>query len=365
MAGAGGGCCGGDVLNVIYNEIDPFAVKWLGELVSRGHIAQGSIHSESVEDIEPESLAGVTQFHTFAGIGVWSYALRLAGWPDDRPVWTGSCPCQPFSVAGRSKGADDARHLWPAWFTLIEQCRPSTIFGEQVISEDGRLWFDAVSADLEELGYTVAAADLCAAGVGAPHIRQRLFWVAHTEDNRLARVKDTAEQKGRSRVAYGGPDVGLAHTTAQGQQGSAGRRSDGTGRIRGEPAENGGSGWVAHAKREGSQGHRAQCGLGEGSRAFQTGRGGPYDGRSKRQNGDCQQPVRASGVASDGSGAVRGFWSDAEWVYCRDGVQRPFEPGTLPLVDGTPARVGRLRGYGNAIVAPLAAMFIETVMELL
>ena len=57
-----------------------------------------------------DDIAGYTQCHFFAGIGIWSYALRLAGWPDDRQVWTGSCPCQPFSAAGKGEAFNDERH---------------------------------------------------------------------------------------------------------------------------------------------------------------------------------------------------------------------------------------------------------------
>jgi DNA (cytosine-5)-methyltransferase 1 len=63
------------------------------------------------------------------------------------------------------------------------------------------------------------------------------------------------------------------------------------------------------------------------------------------------------------AGPTGGFWSDADWIYCRDGKWRPVESGTLPLAARVPARVGRLRGYGNAIVAPLAAEFIKAYLE--
>src|SRR5262249_53759847 len=129
-----------------------------------------------------EDLDGYTQAHFFAGIGGWSLALRRAGVPDDFPIWTGSCPCQPFSSAGARGGTSDPRHLWPAWFALIEKCRPPIILGEQVASEDGLGWLDTVYADLERCDYTVGSADLCAAGVGAPHLRQRLYFVAHTRE---------------------------------------------------------------------------------------------------------------------------------------------------------------------------------------
>jgi len=165
-------------VTAFYNEIGPHAAAWLRNLIAAGHIAPGVVDERSIVDLDPAELAGYTQCHFFAGIGVWSYALRLAGWPDDRPVWTGSCPCQPFSAAGKGEGHQDERHLWPAWFRLIGERRPATVFGEQVASADGLAWLDAVCTDVETEGYAIGAADLCAAGVGAPHIRQRLFFVA-------------------------------------------------------------------------------------------------------------------------------------------------------------------------------------------
>lgn len=161
-----------------YNDNDKFSVKWLKSLIKDKLIPEGIVDDRSIKDIRPSDLRGFTQCHFFAGIGGWPYALKLAGWPRDRQVWTGSCPCQPFSNAGKGGGVNDERHLWPAFRWLIAQCKPTIVFGEQVASKLGRQWFAGVRSDLETLGYAVGAADLCAAGVGAPHIRQRLFWVA-------------------------------------------------------------------------------------------------------------------------------------------------------------------------------------------
>jgi DNA (cytosine-5)-methyltransferase 1 len=162
-----------------YNEFEPFAAEWLRNLVKAGRIADGEVDERSIVDVDPRELAKFTQCHFFAGIGVWSYALRQAGWPDDRPIWTGSCPCQPFSVAGSGKGTADKRHLWPEFFRLIRERRPTTVIGEQVASPDALAWLDTVSNDLEGAGYAVGAADLCTSGIGGPHIRQRLYWVAN------------------------------------------------------------------------------------------------------------------------------------------------------------------------------------------
>ena len=170
-----------------YNEYDPKAAAWLRELIRAGEIPAGDVDERSIAEISPHELTRYTQHHFFAGIGGWPLALRLAGWPDDRPVRTGSCPCQPFSAAGKQLGTADSRHLWPVFRDLITFGEPATAFGEQVASALGREWLAGVRADLEGVGYAVGAADLCAASAGAPHIRQRLFWVAHPNRERLAR----------------------------------------------------------------------------------------------------------------------------------------------------------------------------------
>ena len=183
-------------MTAFYNELDPYVAQWLRNLIDAGHIAPGVVDTRSIEDIAPDELRDYTQVHFFAGVGVWSYALRLAGWPDNRPIWTGSCPCQPFSQAGAGAGTDDPRHLWWAFHWLINQCRPATVFGEQVASKDGLAWIDTVYADMEGAGYATAAKDLCAASIGAPHVRQRLYWMAHaSSDGREGRLSWWPDQE--------------------------------------------------------------------------------------------------------------------------------------------------------------------------
>jgi DNA (cytosine-5)-methyltransferase 1 len=204
-----------------YNEIEPYAVEWLRNLMKQGHIADGVVDDRSISDVRPDELQEFTQCHFFAGIGAWSLALRNAGWSDDRPVWTGSCPCQPFSVAGTRKGATDDRHLFPHWLHLIEELRPPTIFGEQVASKDGLGWIDTVQADLEGTGYACGGFDLCSAGFGAPHIRQRLWFVADTDHPRLqGRVQGGSHPRWKDQYRHSGCDGtvsgdGLADTVSE------------------------------------------------------------------------------------------------------------------------------------------------------
>lgn len=192
-------------MGAYYNDVDPSSAAWLRELIRRGLIADGEVDARSILDVAPDDLRGFTQCHFFAGIGGWSYALRLAGWPDDEPVWTGSPPCQPFSSAGRQKGKDDERHLAPHFVGLVRACRPPVLFGEQVASAavfgpapkgtrpgfagtPPWAWLDDLSDRLEAARYAVGANDIPAAGVGAPHIRQRTFFgavrLADAEDER-------------------------------------------------------------------------------------------------------------------------------------------------------------------------------------
>lgn len=161
------------------NDSDPFVVEWGRNMIVTGLLPEGHYNSRSIEEVGADELSGYGQHHFFAGIGGWPLALQLAGWPEDAPVWTGSCPCQPFSVAGQRKGSADERHLWPDWFRLIQECHPPVIFGEQVASKDGYAWFDIVQADLESVGYACGMVVSPAAGYGAPHIRHRIYFVAN------------------------------------------------------------------------------------------------------------------------------------------------------------------------------------------
>jgi len=165
-------------MRVYYTDHDPYCCRWLRNLIDAGAHPPGVVDPRDIRDVRPEDLLGFDRHHFSCGIAGWEHALALAGWPDDRPVWTASLPCQPFSSAGKRLGERDERHLWPVFLGLVRQCRPNTLLGEQVASADGYRWVEGVRSDLEEEGYAVGVADLPAAGVGAPHLRNRLFWVA-------------------------------------------------------------------------------------------------------------------------------------------------------------------------------------------
>lgn len=297
-----------------YNEHDPQAAAWLRELIRCGLIADGEVDTRSIEDVIPTDLAGFRQCHFFAGIGVWSYALRCAGIPDDYPVWTGSCPCQPFSAAGKGKGFADERHLWPAFFHLIEQCQPYLVLGEQVEGKDGLAWLDLVSADLEGVGYTFGANVAPAAGFGAPIRRHRIYWVA---------------LDGAASARRDWPVIAAEGDT----RGEAWMRLPNAGRAAGIVAS-------ADIPR--------------------------LEGRGRVPERAAERLAWAGGVVGEGRpGPVNGFWRDADWLFCRDERWRPVRPGSFPLADGPAAAVVRLRGFGNAINAQHATAFCEAVMEAL
>lgn len=181
-------------MSAYYNEIDPYAAQWLRNLINAGHIAPGDVDERSIVDVRPDDLRGYVQCHFFAGIAGWSLALRLAGWSDDRAVWTGSCPCQPFSFAGTRRGTDDDRHLLPIWLPIIGECRPPILFGEQVAPAIGWGWLDEISSGLEAFDYAVAAIVLPAFCIRAPHRRDRLWLAAHSKRDKQPRQ----EPRGRS-----------------------------------------------------------------------------------------------------------------------------------------------------------------------
>lgn len=189
-----------------YNEFDHNAAEWLRQLIADGLIPPGDVDERSICDVGAADLAGYTQCHFFAGIGGWSLALKLVGWPDDRPIWTGSCPCQCFSTAGKQKGFEDERDLWPVLFDLIRQCRPRCVVGEQVENAIRHGWLDRVYADMEGAGYAIGAAVLGAHSVSAPHQRQRLYWGCVSVANVQGDESSWYTQRGECVAPAGKPD---------------------------------------------------------------------------------------------------------------------------------------------------------------
>lgn len=261
-----------------YNEFDPYAAAWLRNLIARDLIAPGEVDERSIVDVSPDDIREFRQCHFFAGIGGWSYAARLAGWPDDRELWTGSAPCQPFSVAGKGKAQADDRHLWPHLFRLVGARRPAVLMGEQVAAAVGKDWLDGIAADMEGIGYACRATVVPACAVDAPHGRDRVWFVADTD---RAAVRDES-----------GWERGAGRTSARLYRNDPATLGDDTGHT----------------------------------------------------------------VAADG-------WANARWLTAADGTARRVKPGLHLLAHGVPARVGRLRAYGNAIVPQVAAEVIGAYMD--
>jgi len=321
-------------MSAYYNEMEPYAAQWLRNLIDKGLIAKGEVDERSILDVAPADLRGFTQCHFFAGIGGWSLAARLAGWPDERPLWTGSAPCQPFSVAGQQKGKEDERHLWPVFFGLIRACRPPVVMGEQVAAAVGKDWLDGVSTDLEGIGYACGAVVVPACAVDAPHRRDRLWFVAD------AAIRADIGSQPRASVG--------AMAAVDGASNARDVANADGGRPREKRKDNGEMRRVQEAQREPEH-------------------GAVVFGRSGREDGDV-----ANADESGSQGRIvlrersdeRSAWSDGvEWAIGADGKARRVKSGVRLLVHGVPARVGKLRAYGNAIVPQVAAEVIGAYLD--
>lgn len=358
-----------------YNEIDPAAAHILRAMIDADVIAPGDVDTRSIKDVQPDDVAGYTQCHFFAGGGLWSVAARLAGWPDDRPLWTGSCPCQPFSAAGKGLGTDDPRHLWPDFHRLIRAGRPAVIMGEQVAGKAGYGWFDGVRSDQAGEGYAGRAVDFPACSVDAPHQRNRLYWIAVEHAESVGRGERRAEHELRCGWPtptgadapsalddrFGGRLGGTRepirtgwksadNATEQGHvAGHVGiRRSEAVGESRDGPSshQQGATDRVEHLHRDGGS-------------VFADADGGRRAGRQESEIGRAfertasQRPLLRNGT----------YWSDADWIACHDGKARRAQSGIRFLVDGLPGRVDLWRVGGNAIVPEVAAEVIAAFMD--
>ena len=418
-----------------YNEPDPFKAAVIREAIKAGAIADGVVDERSIKDVRASDLVEYTQCHFFAGGGFWSLALRRAGWPDDRHVWTGSCPCPSFSAAGKGGGFDDPRHLWPDWEKLIRECRPPVVFGEQADDSIGYGWLDLVQTDLEAQAYAVGKVVLGTCSVGGADIRQRLYFVADTNgepgERRTGSISGTKAESNAQRLAVDGslpirhqhgsqisllgdtPNRGCGIVGDAGEPGSSGhadspeqpggmehadmsgsarfgtdgRQSAPEGRLRPGYSDSGESRGMADAdgrqprygeiQRSGEHGQQPEDGGSGGLADAHDGRceAGRLDrpGIDRSDSGGNSAPAEQSKTpelrAVGGTGPLKGFWRDCDWIHCRpergypNGRWRPVEGGTFPLAHGDPCRLGRLRLYGDAINIEVATAWIKAYLE--
>ena len=302
-------------MSAYYNEFDPKAAAWIRQLIKNGMIADGEVDERSITEVTADEIRGFTQHHFFAGIGGWSYSLRLANWADSRPVCTASLPCQPFSVAGAQKGVDDERHLLPHFIELVKQCNFQTIFGEQVPGAIKHGWLDDLCTEMEREKYRVGQIVLTAAGDGAPHIRQRLYWVADSinkgSQGRLSGGQDTEREAVDRHAGCSGTVDGMENTISNGQC----ERPEIRGGISGQCQDG--------ETRDQSERRSKICRMGN---TELHGHDASTVGRSLSQS-----EIESGMLKSKGSNTE---WSDPDWLYCRDEKYRPIKSSSISLFDG-------------------------------
>lgn len=313
---------------------------------------------------------------------VWDDVGTFDGrpWRGAVDIVTAGYPCQPFSVAGKRRGADDPRHLWPHVARIIDEVQPPFVFLENV-AYHLRLGFPEVASGLVGMGYRLAAGLFTAAEVGAPHRRERLFILAIREGDELA---DPARLLWNP-VEWREPDgtaPAVADAPGQRQRESADQADSvsGSGAARHEPRDDGGDvanaadrqlpqpGWRAE-RRKGSGPDGAGLADADGERWLQTERGQSADGGSD----PCQPHVDdADGPRSQGRrndigehAGERPAWppgpGDADgWErYLR--CAPDLEPAVRRGADGLAHRVDRLRLCGNGVVPLVAAHALRTL----
>ena len=376
----------------LYHDFDELKCETVREAIKARAITDGEVVCGDIKQLTADDVRGFRRVHFFCGGGFWDLALNLAGWGDE-PVWTGSCPCPSFSCAGKGGGFDDPRHLWPDWFRLIGECRPAAVFGEQADDAVGYGWLDLVQTDLEAQAYAVGKVVLGAHSVGAPHIRQRLYFCADTAErrwigrrpggesigNEAAERRDGEFQPERSchagdctnadggqprdgDVQRGGEQRLLAQdcgtgdaSDLQGDGRSEGRTESARQQGRLDDAERGGAIHSCDAGGAGSSqlGRRrlepsrssapgfAVDGQFTGGEGLQGHAGLEYQSRGP----GWLDPEQARSIAA--TGATRGFWAGCDWWYGRDGKYRPIGPGLQPLASRSSPDVVLVPGGGQ------------------
>jgi len=371
---------------------------------SRGLEATGFF--ETVCFVENEPYCQAVLKHHWPGVPILG-DIKNVKEPDlpTRPdVICGGFPCQPFSQAGNQQAQDDPRHLWPEMFRLIRECRPTWVVGENVAGLI-RLGLDEVLSDLANEGYATRTFNIPACAVGAPHLRQRLWIVAHSDSesgpDKPLDGGEGARQLGFEFVA----DTESVHGEWSVRKGDSGgkpeKKAGGRGGVVGNTQHDGlpsseGRGRLLDKSEE--QGRQKEIGKSKGAS------GSSRDVADTQRKGERRRGVSGSGEnkSENGKGSSDKFRGCREAVadpdYSRNRTSRrranrdgkkidegqaeqpqsqlgrhskcitpeewwEVEPPVGRLVDGLPNRVPQLRALGNSIIPQIAQKIGEAIRE--
>jgi DNA (cytosine-5)-methyltransferase 1 len=356
---------------------------------SLGLEATGGFETKAFCDIE-EYPRQVLQKHwphvkQYEDIKELNYERLKADGIDSIDIITGGYPCQPFSIAGRQKGEQDPRHLWPEYFRLVKELRPTWVIGENV-SGHIKLGLDTVIEDLESEDYAVRPFSISASSIGANHQRERIWILAHSRRSQWPRAELRGENENETRKENANQ---FERSSSTSEFNVANTQSQWSGEIKNidkEKRNKGGSetqsyssgGNVANTKSERLQ--RGQWNnQGEGREVLSSERQDGNEIRSetgrpdrvstqenvsnpsssRRETGISEERYREEGnteESNNDSDRRRGWQRENNWAV---------EPDVGRVAHGIPKRVDRLKSLGNSLVPQIPYYIGKTILEVM
>ena len=327
---------------------------------SLGLEATGGFETSAFCDIDPYCRK-VLQQH-WPNVPIYEDIKKLKGTDIGTvDIITGGYPCQPFSVAGKQKGVEDKRHLWPEYFRLIKECRPTWVIGENV-SGHIKLGLDSVIEDLESEDYSTRTFSISASSIGANHKRERIWIVAYTRQP-FRRVEPTWDKESLRRGTF-------EETKWSTNTNTTSRSSEGTeimaNSIKFGLEKHGHSKTTESIKRNqtvaDSNSHtktkRGECSSDEKTSPSRK----HNEGRSNGNGGEgCISSTRENSCNVTNSNSKRQQEQWRKSIEC--GNWWKTEPNVGRVVNGVPNRVDRLKALGNSLIPQIPFYIGQTILR--